>query len=237
MKNNGNIPEIKNYLVFRYNIYMFEYMYMYIVGKIKKEYPVEKHHFMNVILGKDEKKLLYKIFNTNRTDFSKYKHSDDEQMKVTSKVRNVFYDWAEFEKYITGERLLVDNTSKEEEYPNDRYLELSEDTKASIITSVENAWKKLHDTLNYKDLEHMGATQKFAGWMIIRVSEEFTDLKDKEEKVDIRVLREIKHLDNISFDMLDKCEIETLKETADTLKKLQLKVNTIYNYKMQKNSR
>lgn len=230
------VPEIKNYLVFRYNLYMIEYMYDYILGRLIEEYPIDKYPLMKKNFGTEKRKFLYVMFGTYRTDYSKYKHSDIEEKPVTKKMRNVFKDYPQFEPFITGEKLIIDHAG-EEEYINEHELKLSDKTEAAIRRSVDNAWKLVYDSLEYDNLRGKGIVSELAGWMIIRLTDIYQSEKEKEEKIDNRVLREFEHINMISFDMLDSCDISTLEKVLRKLKEFQGEVSSIYNYKVKKDSR
>lgn len=228
-----SIPEIKNYLVFRYNLYMIEYMYEYIVERLIAEYPIEDNPLMKDVFGKEKKEFLYKMLNTNRTDFSKYKHSDKEEKTVTKQVRAVFREHPEFEPFITGEKLIVDYAG-EEEYPNEHELQLSEKIEDALRRSVDNVWKLVHDKLSFDQIRNKGIVLEIAGWMVIKISEQYLERKNKEEKIDNIVLREFSHIDKISFEMLDMCDLRTIETMLKSLKEFQGKANSIYNYKRMK---
>lgn len=226
------VPEIHNYLVFRYNLYMCEYMYEYIVEKIMLTYG-EKDELLKVIFGKEKKEFLYKMFNSNRTDFSKYKHSDREQQTVTKKVRCTFSDYPELESFIIGKRLIIDRT-KTEEYPNDWELELSEDTKDSLVRAVDNVWEYVREHSDMKGLVSGGVVLQLAGWMSIKIVEQYKKEKKQQEEIDLVVMREFEHISNISFEMIDACNINTIKKMVSSSREFYNMINYIYQYKTLK---
>lgn len=233
MKKETKVPEIKNYLVFRYNLYMIEYMYMYIVERVVKAYPIDSNFLMKKAFGKEKKDFLYKMLNTNRTDFSKYKHSNEKEKPVTKNVRSVFLDYPVLECFITGEQLIIDNTD-DEEYTNDRYLELSENTEAGLRRTVDNVWGYVQEQANMEGLCKKGKVAQLAGWMCIKIIEEYNNLKKQEEEIDKVVMREFEHIDKISFEMLDECDMCTIETLVKKSKEFNFMLNSIYQYKNQK---
>lgn len=236
MKKETLAPEIENKLAFRYNLYMIEYMYEYIVEKLKERYPMENNPYMKIAFRKEEKNYLYRMFNTNRTDFSKYKHDDENTKSVTKKMRSTFADYPDLETFITGERYIIDNKG-EEEYLNERDLQLSEKTENGLRTAVDSAWKKVRDNLSMDILMNEGVIVQLAGWMIVKISEEYLKLKKQEEQIDNIVLREFEHIEKISFEMLDECDIKTVEVLQKKVKELYAVVKTVYQYKNLKNNK
>ena len=230
------VPEMKDYLVFRYNLYMFEYMYECIVDRIVKRYPMNNNQMLQAAFGKERKKFLYSMLNTNRTDYSKYMHDTKEEKSVTKPVRTVFNEYPRLVPFITGERLVIDRVGKEE-YPNEHTLELSEETQNEIEKLVDKAFEYLKDDVSYERLEGKGLIVELTGWMIIQVTKGYEKLKDKESSVDNIIFRKIQEIDDISFEMLDACEMDTLKELQDATKKMHTKLAAILNYKSLKSKK
>ena len=232
MKNKMEVPEIKNYVVFRYNLYMIEYMYEYIVDKLVYKKPIDSNFLLKKAFGKEKKDFLYKMFNTNRTDFSKYKHGNKEEKMVTKKVRSVFAEYPDLEAFIIGDDLIIYNEN--EEYPSDKDLELSKDTKEGLCRAVDNVWDYVQKRTDMEGLLSEGKVMRLAGWMCIKIIEQCINLKRQEEEIDNVVMREFEHINNISFEMIDECSIRTIENMVKRSKEFNLMLNSIYQYRSQK---
>lgn len=82
----------KEYLIFRYNLYMMEYMYDYIVEKILGEFNNEHDSVNRDVQKKFGKKstsrdFFYEMLATDRTRFSKYKNDGEYQCEFPYKSR------------------------------------------------------------------------------------------------------------------------------------------------------
>lgn len=222
----------EEYLIFRYNLYMMEYMYDYIVEKILKEfYDVSdvQDRFGKKSTGRD---FFYKMLNTDRTRFSKYKHDGEYQMEPTSKIKNTLNACPNLSPFIKGQKLIIQKGNIED-YPEEFNLILPDGTEASLKFAVDKAWDYvMNNKINSEELKTLSHVNGLAIWMCYRITEQYKVLKSNREKIDYKIRLELERIEKLfTIEHLDEIEFDTLKDVEKLIRKIYMDVKKIHDYK------
>lgn len=221
----------EEFLVFRYNLYMIECMYDYIIEKIENQNKNVNQDMLKYVKRRDP---LYKFLNTTREDFSKYKHGTKGKSQVTMKVRKRFEEEdSEFQRFICGQDFIVYN--EDEEYCDDHDLILSDTTIKDIKTAVDSAWRIARETVDYDLFETNGIVVKLAARLMSVLYDLHKEYEEKKKDINVIIDEKIKTISELTFSQLDMCSDTKLNEWKKEIVRLSSDIKTIIEYRNRRN--